>query len=297
MPIIFLGTGGAVTRRGTAPVVRTGYAPAMCPDDSRRQAPGGSEVSFEEIYLRAGPDFSAIPWAALAPHPALVAWLDTGHLPPASGTHPDPAAGSRPAPGVRPDGDTAPVAGRSALIVGCGLGDDAEEAARRGYRVTAFDLSPTAIRDCRHRFPGSAVDYQVADLFRLPASWNLVFDLVVEIRTLQSLPLAQRADAATAIAATVRPGGWLFVHCLGRGDDEPATSRPWPVSQHDLSAFGDAGLRQAEFRDQPIGPGQSRSFTVSYTRPDDGHTVAAATATGTRARSGGYPASATHPMG
>jgi SAM-dependent methyltransferase len=247
----------------------------MCPDHDRRQAPGGSEVSFEEIYLRAGPDFGAIPWAALAPHPALVAWLDAGHLSPAGRTPPDggmpPAGGLPPAGGMPPAGDTR-VAGRSALIVGCGLGDDAEEAARRGYQVTAFDLSPTAIRDCRDRFPGSAVDYQVADLFHLPARWNLAFGLVVEIRTLQSLPLAQRADAAAAIAATVRPGGWLFVHCLGRDDDEPTIGRPRPVSRRELRAFRDAGLRQAEFRDQPAGPGQSRSFTVSYTRPDDGHT-------------------------
>jgi SAM-dependent methyltransferase len=213
-------------------------------DHDRSQAPGGGEISFEEIYRQAGPDFGAVPWAALGPHPALVAWLDAGRVSPA---------------------------GR-ALIVGCGLGDDAEEAARRGYQVTAFDLSPTAIRDCQQRFPGSAVDYQVADLFRLPASWHAAFGLVVEIRTLQSLPLAQRSDAAAAIAATVRPGGWLFVHCLGRDDDEPAAGRPWPVSRRELHAFTGAGLRQAQFRDQPAGPGQSRSFTVSYTRPDEGHT-------------------------
>jgi SAM-dependent methyltransferase len=213
-------------------------------DDDRRPAAGGGEISFEEIYLRAGPDFGAIPWASLAPHPALVAWLDAGLV---------------------------PAAGR-ALIVGCGLGDDAEEAARRGYQVTAFDLSPTAIRDGRERFPGSAVDYQVADLFRLPASWHAAFALVVEIRTLQSLPLAQRADAAAAIAATLGPGGWLFVHCLGRDDGERAGGRPWPVSPSELAAFATAGLRQAQFREQPAGPGQSRSFTVSYTRPDEGHT-------------------------
>jgi len=223
----------------------------MGADDGRRPPPGGSETSFEEIYLRAGPDFGAIPWAALAPHPALVTWLDAGH-----------AAAT---------GDTPAGPGRSALIVGCGLGDDAEEAARRGYRVTAFDLSPTAIRDCRERFPGSTVEYQVADLFQLPARWQLAFGLVVEVRTLQSLPPARRAAAAAAIAATVRPGGWLFVHCLGRADGEPVTGRPWPVSRHELRAFTDARLRQAEFRDQAAGPGQSRSFTVSYLRPADGH--------------------------
>ena len=38
--------------------------------------------TFEEIYVQAGRDFTAIPWAALAPHPALVAWLDRQPPPP-----------------------------------------------------------------------------------------------------------------------------------------------------------------------------------------------------------------------
>ncbi len=179
--------------------------------------------TFEEIYVRAGDDLGAIPWAALAPNPALVAWLD-----------------QQPSP-----------AGDAALIIGCGLGDDAEEAARRGYQVTGFDLSPTAIRHCRERFPGSAADYRVADLFHLPAAWAGTFGLVVEIRTLQSLPPPQRAAAAAAIAAAVRPGGRIFVRCLARDDDEPPVSRPWPVSRRELRGFTAAGLRETGFADQP----------------------------------------------
>jgi SAM-dependent methyltransferase len=194
--------------------------------------------TFEEIYVQAGQDLTAIPWAALTPDAALVSWLD-----------------QQPSP-----------AGDGALIIGCGLGDDAEEAARRGYRVTAFDLSPTAIRHCRERFPGSAVDYQVADLFQLPARWSGAFSLVVEIRTLQSLPLTQRADATAAIAATVRPGGRVFVRCLARDDDEPPVSRPWPVSRSELRGFVQAGLHEAEFADQPAIGAHLRFFTAVYAR-------------------------------
>lgn len=195
--------------------------------------------AFEEIYARAGQDFGAIPWAALAANPVLVSWLD-----------------QQPSP-----------TGDHALVIGCGLGDDAEEAARRGYRVTALDLSPTAIRHCHERFPGSAVDYHVADLFHLPARWNEAFSLVVEIRTLQSLPLPQRADAAAAIAATVRPGGQVFVSCLARDDGEPPVSRPWPVSRAELRGFIKAGLREAEFADQPAAEAHGRFFTAVYARP------------------------------
>jgi SAM-dependent methyltransferase len=199
---------------------------------------GGDEVGFEEIYAGAGRDLGAIPWAALAPHPALVAWLK------------------------RTQGSLGPTT----LVIGSGLGDDAEELARRGFRVTAFDLSPTAIERCRERFPESGVDYRVADLFALPDAWRAAFDVVVEIRTIQSLSPAQRLEAVSAIAATVRPGGRVFVHCFARDDDEPIGSRPWPVSRGELAGFADAELRELELLDRR--DGASRSITAVYARPE-----------------------------
>ena len=223
-------------------------------------ASGSGEPGFDEIYARAGSDLNAIPWAALAPQPALVAWLDRQdqYRPPGQDRHSPPGRHGQPDP-------QAPE--RTALIVACGLGDDAEEVSRRGYLVTAFDLVPAAIGHCRERFPGSAVSYQVADLFRLPGGWSRAFDLVVEIRTLQSLPLAQRADAATIIAGTVRPGGRLFVHGLGREDGDPPGSRPWPLSRRELGTFTPAGLRETEWIDEATGSTSGRrTFTAVYAR-------------------------------
>ena len=118
------------------------------------------------------------------------------------------------------------------------------------------------------RFPGSDVSYQVADLFRLPGRWSRAFDLVVEIRTLQALPLAQRADAAAAVAGTVRPGGRLFVHGLGREDSDPPGSRPWPLSRRELGAFSTARLRETEWIDEAAGSTSGlRTFTAVYARP------------------------------
>ena len=195
---------------------------------------------FEDIYQRAGDDLASIPWADLAPNPALREWLAT-----------QPA---------RDDG-------AAALIVACGLGDDAEELARRGYRVTAFDLSPTAIELCRSRFPESTVDYLVADLFDLPAAWAESFDVVVEIRTLQSLPLELRGRAARAIANTIAPAGRLFVRAAAREPDEPLTSRPWPLTRQELDEFIEAGLTELQVRKEPRGSGRFATFTSSYERP------------------------------
>jgi SAM-dependent methyltransferase len=170
--------------------------------------------SFEEMYSAAGDDLASVPWANLEPFPALVEWLD---------------------------GEGAEATG-AALVIGCGYGDDAEELARWGFEVSAFDFAPTAIERARERFPESAVDYRVADLFDLPDEWRGRFDLVVEIRTLQSLPVDVREGAAKAIAGTVAPDGRLWLFALGRDAHAAGETRPWPVVPAELAVLEAAGL-------------------------------------------------------
>jgi SAM-dependent methyltransferase len=189
---------------------------------------------FEEMYAAAGDDLASVPWANLRPFPALAEWLE------AEG---DGAADGRPA-----------VAG-AALVIGCGYGDDAEELARHGFAVSAFDFSPTAIGRARERFPASPVDYRVADLFHLPAEWRGRFDLVVEIRTLQSLPIEVRKAAAAAIAATVAPGGRLWLFALGRDTHAAGETRPWPVVPAELAELERAGLGWKSRREAPLAGG------------------------------------------
>lgn len=204
--------------------------------------------AFEEIYARAGDDLASVPWARLAPHPLLVMWLDSLH-----------SAGAR---ASRPS-----AAGAEALVVGCGLGDDAEELARRGYAVTAFDVSPTAIARCRERFPRSPVCYRDADVLIPPGEWRGRFGLVVEINTIQSLPRADRLAAIAAIAGTVARGGLLFVRCLAGGEDEPdGPERPWPVRRSELDGFTAAGLTQVDLIDHAPVPAAFPFLRVIYQR-------------------------------
>jgi hypothetical protein len=189
-----------------------------------------------------------------------------GDLPPrwaGSRRHPvgstGPASGAGGAAGLRqppPPGHTAPV-------IGGGPGDDAQQVSRRGYRVTACDLSPTAIDRCRERFRGSAVDDRVADLLALPCRWQTVFDLVVEIRTLQSLSPSQHADAAPAMARTVRPGGRVFVRCLA-GTTTNRRPRPWPLSRREWQPSPTpAHTRSSRSTSQPSPPGAGPSPPLS----------------------------------
>jgi SAM-dependent methyltransferase len=169
---------------------------------------------FESLYAGVGDDYSQIPWARLSPRPVLLDWLDAN--PPAAGT--------------------------LALVVACGLGDDAEELAGRGCVVEAFDVSPTAIDIALRRFPNSSVRYRVADLFDLPSSWRRRFSLIVEIQTIQSLPPGEHRAAVGAIATCLAPGGRMFLRTALRGEDAPALSRPWPLRPSELGWFEDEGL-------------------------------------------------------
>jgi len=172
---------------------------------------------FESLYAEASGHPERIPWAKLKPHPALMSWLDEQEF-------------------LRP--------GQGALVVACGLGDDAEALAARGYAVTAFDYSQSAIAWCQQRFDTSLVNYYQADLFSLPQSWQKAYPLVWECRTIQSLPLEMRSEAIRAIANLVSPGGTLLVLTHLRPDNSEAQGPPWPLSNAELNEFKTLGFTE-----------------------------------------------------
>lgn len=201
-------------------------------------ARGDATGWFEALYRRAGGSWERIPWADLVPNPYLVEWL---------------AASA---------GD-----GRSCLVVGCGLGDDAEALSVHGFDVVAFDVAPTAIDGCRVRFPASRVEYVVADALAPPRTWVGRFDLVFESYTLQVLPPAARVVAARALASLVAPCGRLLVLCRARERDEPLGELPWPLTREELNVFRETGLAELTFEsffDHETPP--VRRFRVVYER-------------------------------
>jgi SAM-dependent methyltransferase len=185
-------------------------------------ADGNATEWFEVLYAEGAAEAADIPWADFEPNPNLVAWLNRASLSPA---------------------------GASALTVGCGLGDDAEALSDRGFDVTGFDISSTAIEWCRERFPESEVTYQVADLFSAPEDWSRAFDFVLESYTLQVLPEAKQDEAIPIIADFVAPGGTLLVICRGRDPETPTGKVPWPLTRDTVMQFEDHGLDLTAFED------------------------------------------------
>ncbi|MBM4106077.1 MAG: class I SAM-dependent methyltransferase [Phycisphaerae bacterium] len=183
--------------------------PALAPD-------------FERLYVEAGGDAARVPWARSIPDPALLEWLDR-------------------------DAHAVLRAGCRACVVGCGLGDDARELSRRGFDVTAFDLSPTAVAWARRLDPEHEASYVEGDLFSPPSRWLRRFDLVVDAFCLQSMPPSRHRAALAALANLLSPRGALVI--VGHDGDGPrgdAEGPPWPVRTSDLDLLAAAsGLQPA----------------------------------------------------
>lgn len=223
-------------RTPTTPEVGPVEPATMTPDDvtaaASRVVRRGATDRYEAVYAQADGDAGAVPWAAQAPHAHLVGWLDQ--------------------PGL----DVTDV---DAVVVGAGLGDDAVELARRGCRVTAFDISPTAVAWAQERTRGATyrhpIDWRVVDLLELPADMVGAFGLVVEVRTVQSLPGSIRDEAMLAIAALVGADGWLVATTLLATSDEAARTwegPPWAQAPAELAAYRAGGLERITLDHPPL---------------------------------------------
>lgn len=196
---------------------------------------------FDALYREAAGDNEVIPWADLEPNSYFRKWAAANGL----------------------KGD-----GRTALVVGCGLGDDAKYLHDLGFRVTAFDLSPTAIEWAKKLYGETDIQFEVADLFQPFPGWLGGFEFVLEIYTIQPLPLEMRPKVIDAIAAFVADGGELVVVTRGRGDDEEPETMPWPCSRRDLARFKENGLVEKGFVEMPPEKeDEPPRFIVRYQRP------------------------------
>lgn len=171
---------------------------------------------FEPLYSGASKSGDGVPWANMATHPSFAQWLDA---------HPLNSEG------------------QAALVVGCGMGDDAIELEERGFAVTAFDVAASAIDLCKQRFPDSTVKFLQADLLKDQPDWRGAFDFVLEIFTVQALPPKYEAQLIEGISDFVAPGGTLLV--VAEVSDAPrdfAKGPPWVLTSDHVEAFAACGL-------------------------------------------------------
>jgi SAM-dependent methyltransferase len=198
---------------------------------------------FDGLYVAAGGGGEPLPWdRGGAPQQLLAEW-----------------AADR---GLRGPGG----AGKRAVVVGCGLGGDAEFLARLGFAVVGFDFSAPAIEAARALNPTSTVDYEVADLLALPEGWLAGFDLVVESLTVQSLPRSIRPRVIAAVRSLAAPGGTVLVISSQQGVRTETEIGPWPLSRADVDSFAGDDFELVRL-EQPPGPDGLPRWRAEFRNP------------------------------
>ena len=135
-----------------------------------------------------------------------------------------------------------------ALVIGCGLGDDAILLDSVGFDVVAIDISKSAINWCKERFKDNHnVDFIVQDIFELKDNFIDTFDFVFEFRTIQSLPIEYRQKIIKAISSTVKTNGKILVLTNTRNENQIIQGPPWPLSISDIKLFEKNNMKELSF--------------------------------------------------
>lgn len=170
-------------------------------------------------------------WNRIYAEEARPGWDMDGPTPLIAELLEDLGADARLAPGAR------------IAVPGCGFGHDAAELARRGFRVTAFDVAPLAIEGARARH-GDAVDWRLADWFTQADTFDAVFDHTCFV----AMEPARRAEYAEATRRALVPGGlWLGAAFHDTGDRE---GPPFAIAREAMGALIEAaGFRLRALQD------------------------------------------------
>lgn len=204
---------------------------------------------FEPAYALARAEGVGLPWLHGTPHPYLESWLE--------------------APVTSPPGPRA-------LVIGCGLGDDAVAVANAGLEVTAIDVSPTALAWAQQRAAGrlgagvERIHFREADLLSAPQELLGAFDLVVEVHTVPWLPGVVRDAAMAAIGGFAAPGGVVLAVTLLATDHatmEQTIGPPWPQAPSELASYRAGGLVRVALEHPGPEAGSLIEARITWQRP------------------------------
>ena len=148
------------------------------------------------------------------------------------------------------------MSGARLLDAGCGTGALSIEAARRGARVVAIDLSPTLVSVARERIPddlnSSAIEFKSGDMLDPKLGkfdFVVAMDSMIHYRPVDTCRimagLAARTSEALLMTFAPKTPTLAVMHAVGRlfprGDRAPAIE---PVNEHKLRRLllADEGL-------------------------------------------------------
>lgn len=177
---------------------------------------------FDDLYTKSKNNYENIPWAKLEVNPLLQSYLESKQ------SHKG-----------------------KALVIGCGLGDDAKALEMVGYEVVAIDISQSALDMAQERFPSETIKFEKENIFDMPKKYEKHFDFVFEAFTIQSLPIEFRQKMMKSIGNTLKLGALLLIVAHKR--DKDFSGPPWPLTQAEIDYFKTCQLNEVSFKieDEP----------------------------------------------
>lgn len=151
-----------------------------------------------------------------------------------------------------------PIAPCIALDIGCGYGTDARYLAEHGFRVTAIDISPTAIEIARQRASqaGLSIDFRIADLTAMPDVGG-PFDFLFDRGVYHIVRKVDTAAYLSFIESVSRPGS-LYLTLTGNshqaGEGGPPRLSEAEIRSEMESLFEILDLREFRFEETPQMP-------------------------------------------
>jgi 2-polyprenyl-3-methyl-5-hydroxy-6-metoxy-1,4-benzoquinol methylase len=156
----------------------------------------------------------------------------------------------------------------AALDIGTGPGTQAIELAKRGFTVTATDLSEAAVQYAKTRAEQSGITVSCVVDNVLKSAVSGMFDLIVDRGCFHVLPPAKRGVYIEQIERWIKPGGFLLLKCFS--PLETRAGGPHRVTHEELIAlfapiFYDLEIVQSSYQGT-LEPAPIAWFAVGHRR-------------------------------
>jgi 2-polyprenyl-3-methyl-5-hydroxy-6-metoxy-1,4-benzoquinol methylase len=138
----------------------------------------------------------------------------------------------------------------TALDLGTGPGTQAMTLAQRGFKVTATDLSATAIKKAQTIAEEKGLDISWKQDDILNSTLNQEFDFVFDRGCFHVFPPERRPDYVRVVANLIKPNGYLFLKCFSHlqiheeGSYGPYRFRPEEIEEIFSSQFNVLSVKE-----------------------------------------------------